>query len=212
MPAAMPIASEMIEYGAAIGSTVPELMKFVMRPAMPPTHGPARRPPSTVPIESRKSGSFKVLAIACPAQSMAMQTGMSTIASVFILTLNALRMPKVNLPKKPDRQKRHIRRRVGAACQSPRRGANMCGVGSVTVAPGANSTVGEDEVARLVAGLARDDVVVLQLEIPLPAVLAAIQSARDVGARVVLNAAPTAALTGRAVPEVEVLIVNEGEA
>ena len=86
------------------------------------------------------------------------------------------------------------------------------GQNTVTVAPGANSTVGEDEVARLVAGLARDDVVVLQLEIPLPAVLAAIQSAREVGARVVLNAAPTAALTGRAVPEVDVLIVNEGEA
>ena len=90
------MASEITEYGAAIGSTVPELMKFVIRPAMPPTQGPARRPPNTVPIESRNRGSLRVLAIAWPAQSIAIQTGMRTMARVFILTLNALRMPKAD--------------------------------------------------------------------------------------------------------------------
>ena len=107
MPAAMPMASDITEYGAAIGSTVPELMKFVMRPARPPTQGPARRPPSTVPIESRNSGNLRVLATAWPAQSIAIQTGMRTMARVFILTLNALRMPKADPPKTYLRQRAH---------------------------------------------------------------------------------------------------------
>src|ERR1700730_8713077 len=98
MPAATPIASETIAYGAAIGSTVPELMKVTIKPEMPPTQGPARIPPSTVPIESRKSGSLRVLAIAWPTQSIAMQTGMRTMARVFILTLNALRTPTTGPP------------------------------------------------------------------------------------------------------------------
>src|SRR5438067_707609 len=70
-------------------------MKFVISPASPPTHGPARRPPSTVPIESRNRGSFSVLARAWPAQSMAIQTGIRTIASVLSRNLNALSTPKV---------------------------------------------------------------------------------------------------------------------
>lgn len=86
------------------------------------------------------------------------------------------------------------------------------GENQITVAPGANGAVGDAEVARLRDGLGRDDVVVLQLEIPVPAVLAAIGAAHDAGARVVLNAAPSGALAGRPMPNVDVLIVNEGEA
>src|SRR5438270_3176318 len=137
MPAAMPIASEITQYGAAIGSTVPELMKLVIRPARPPTHGPARRPPRTVPIESRNSGSFNVVASAWPAQSMAMQTGMRTIASVFSLNLNASSTPKVKpllVPWSPKastlllrgldrglRQHQHGPRRAGAPAAPARR-------------------------------------------------------------------------------------------
>jgi ribokinase len=86
------------------------------------------------------------------------------------------------------------------------------GENTVTVAPGANGRVGSDDVARLRSDLRRGDVVVLQLEIPLDTVLAAIAAAHDAGARVVLNAAPSAALTGHAVPDVDVLVVNEREA
>ena len=86
------------------------------------------------------------------------------------------------------------------------------GQNTITVAPGANSTVGVEEVRRLRQGLEAGDVVVLQLEIPLPAVLAAIEAAHDAGARVILNAAPSAALAGRQMPNVDLLIVNEGEA
>ena len=86
------------------------------------------------------------------------------------------------------------------------------GQNTITVAPGANSTVGDAEVMRLRQGLGPGDVVVLQLEIPLPAVLAAIEAAHEAGAFVILNAAPSAALAGRRMPNVDLLIVNEGEA
>jgi hypothetical protein len=40
-------------------------------------------------MESRNRGSLSVVAIAWPAQLMAMQTGIRTMASVFILSLKA---------------------------------------------------------------------------------------------------------------------------
>ena len=86
------------------------------------------------------------------------------------------------------------------------------GQNTVTVAPGANARLGADEVARLRAVLRRRDVVVTQLEIPLETVLAVIACAHELGARVVLNAAPSGALTGRPLPDVDVLVVNEREA
>jgi ribokinase len=86
------------------------------------------------------------------------------------------------------------------------------GQNTITVAPGANSAVGDEEVTRLRDGLGPDDVVILQLEIPMPAVLSAIKAAHDAGARVILNAAPSAAMVGLPVPDVDLLMVNEGEA
>src|SRR5712692_7019642 len=72
-----------------MGSVVRALMRLVMKPARPPTQGPARIPPRIVPIESRKRGSLRPVAIACPAQSIAMQTGMRTMPSVFSRNLKA---------------------------------------------------------------------------------------------------------------------------
>ncbi len=86
------------------------------------------------------------------------------------------------------------------------------GENQITVAPGANGAIGAAEIARLRDGLTREDVVVMQLEIPIPAVHAAIGAAREAGARVILNAAPSGALAHREMPNVDLLIVNEGEA
>jgi ribokinase len=86
------------------------------------------------------------------------------------------------------------------------------GQNTITVAPGANSAVGDEEITRLRDRLRPDDVVVLQLEIPMPTVLSAIAAVHDAGARVILNAAPSAAMLGLPVPDVDLLIVNEGEA
>ena len=86
------------------------------------------------------------------------------------------------------------------------------GENTVTVAPGANARLGDQELTLLREVLRRDDVVIMQLEIPLDTVLNAVEAARATGARVVLNAAPSAALAGRPVPGVDVLVVNEREA
>jgi ribokinase len=87
-----------------------------------------------------------------------------------------------------------------------RRGQNI-----ITVAPGANAAVGEPEVENVRRTLSAGDVLVLQLEVPLSAVLAAIDAAHAAGARVILNAAPSAPLRGKALPDVDVLVVNEQE-
>ncbi len=59
--------------------------------------------------------------------------------------------------------------------------------------------------------IASADVVVAQLEIPMPVVHAAARARRD-GARFVLNAAPSAPLPPELLAEVDVLVVNEHEA
>ena len=86
------------------------------------------------------------------------------------------------------------------------------GQNQIAVAPGANGRVGEAEVERLRDGLGPGDIVVLQLEVPLAAVFETAAAARQVGARVMLNAAPSTPLAGGPVPEVDLLVVNEGEA
>ncbi|MBJ7597189.1 MAG: ribokinase [Candidatus Nephthysia bennettiae] len=86
------------------------------------------------------------------------------------------------------------------------------GQNMITLAPGANGRVGEEEVEALVRGLARGDVVVLQLEVPLQAVLSAAERARRAGARVLLNAAPSTPLAGQPPPPTDLLVVNEAEA
>lgn len=84
----------------------------------------------------------------------------------------------------------------------------------ITVAPGANHRLTESHLASLRhPGVA---VVLLQLEIPLATCREAARIARQAGARVVLNAAPLhdphdPVLT-ELLPDVDVLVVNEGEA
>lgn len=82
----------------------------------------------------------------------------------------------------------------------------------IAVAPGANGRVGDAEVGRLLDRLGTGDVVVLQLEVPLPTVLAAAAAARRADLVVVLNAAPSGHLATHSLPEVDLLVVNETEA
>jgi ribokinase len=87
------------------------------------------------------------------------------------------------------------------------------GENTIAVAPGSNARVGDTEVRALVDGLAPGDVVVLQLEVPLEAVQAAAMASRRAGALVVLNASPIgSSMTRLSLPEVDALVVNEGEA
>jgi ribokinase len=82
----------------------------------------------------------------------------------------------------------------------------------IAVAPGANALVGEEEVIRAAGCLRRGDLLVLQLEIPVAAVRAAVRRAASLGARVILNAAPPATLDAETLLGLEVLVVNEDEA
>ena len=84
------------------------------------------------------------------------------------------------------------------------------GENSIIVIPGANGSLGEDEV-RAVDGLGPGDVLLLQLEVPLPVVCSAARRAAHLGARVVLNTAPYAALPADVVALADPVVANEHE-
>ncbi|MEH1168673.1 ribokinase [Micromonospora sp. CPCC 205539] len=81
----------------------------------------------------------------------------------------------------------------------------------IVVAAGANGTVTELNADDR-ATIAGADVLLLQLEVPLSAVVQAAGWARAAGTTVVLNAAPAAALPAELIALVDVLVVNEHEA
>jgi ribokinase len=85
------------------------------------------------------------------------------------------------------------------------------GENTIVVAPGANAAVtGID--ARDRASIGSASVLICQLEVPVPLVVAAARAARATGARVVLNAAPARPLPPELAEAVDVLVVNQGEA
>ena len=85
------------------------------------------------------------------------------------------------------------------------------GENSIVVVAGANGAVGLDDLAVL-ESVGPGDIVLLQLEIPLEVVAAAVRRASARGARVVLNLAPYAALPPDVVALADPLVVNEHEA
>ncbi|SNT39280.1 ribokinase [Asanoa hainanensis] len=81
----------------------------------------------------------------------------------------------------------------------------------IVVAPGANGALADlTDDDRAAIGAA--DVLLLQLEVPLPTVVAAAGAARAAGTTVVLNAAPAASLPAELLDLVDLLVVNEHEA
>lgn len=87
------------------------------------------------------------------------------------------------------------------------------GENTITIVPGANGTVSAEQVRdALGSQLHRGDYVCCQLEIPLEANRAALELARRVGARSVLNAAPLVPEAHKLLSGLDVLIVNEIEA
>lgn len=82
------------------------------------------------------------------------------------------------------------------------------GDNSIVVAAGANAELG---VTDAVAGVEGAAVVLVQLEIPVPAVAAALRAGRAAGASTLLNAAPALGAAIGMLDDVDVLIVNETE-
>lgn len=83
---------------------------------------------------------------------------------------------------------------------------------TIVIVAGANGTVGFDDVARLDSLISSSRLVLLQLEIPLEAVLAAAGVAHDRGLTVILDPAPARPLPPELYPLVNILTPNEGEA
>lgn len=86
------------------------------------------------------------------------------------------------------------------------------GENSIVVASGANATLTPADVERARVAIASADVLLLQLECPLPAVRAAVSIAADAGVRVILNPAPACALEADLLRRVSILTPNEVEA
>jgi ribokinase len=85
------------------------------------------------------------------------------------------------------------------------------GESSIVVVPGANAAVTAADLAVLESAGA-GDVVLLQLEVPLEVVIAAVRRVSARGARVVLNISPYAALPPEVVNLADPVVVNEHEA
>ena len=86
------------------------------------------------------------------------------------------------------------------------------GDNSIIVSPGANGRLTAADVTAARPALARATVVSLQLEVPMPAVMAAARIAAECGARVVLNPSPPAPLPAGLLALCDPLILNEHEA
>jgi ribokinase len=86
---------------------------------------------------------------------------------------------------------------------------DQAGENVIAVLPGANGTISAGDAGAL--GFGPADTLLLQLEIPLPAIEAAARRARQAGARVLLNFAPFRAQALTLVDHATHLIVNESE-
>lgn len=87
------------------------------------------------------------------------------------------------------------------------------GENQIVVIPGANGQIDADDVERLQDLLPKARVLLLQLEIPMPAVIAAARSAQKAGVPVILDPAPAPAnLPAELYPLVDIITPNEVEA
>jgi ribokinase len=86
------------------------------------------------------------------------------------------------------------------------------GENSIAVASGANGTYREKEAEEIIEQIGPADIVLLQLEIPVPVVEYAIKSCCKKGARVILNPAPAHLLADEVFSFVDIITPNETEA
>jgi len=86
------------------------------------------------------------------------------------------------------------------------------GENAIAVAPGANARLSPEDVERAEPAIQECDAVLLQLEIPLPAIETAVAVAKRHGKRVILNPAPYLAVPDAVLSQVDILTPNETEA
>ncbi|HEY6977640.1 MAG TPA: ribokinase [Chitinophagaceae bacterium] len=85
------------------------------------------------------------------------------------------------------------------------------GENSIIVASGANSALTGDDVALAEQAIAQCDFVMLQLEIPIDTVAEAINLAKKLNKKVILNPAPAAALDDKILQQVDIIVPNQSE-
>jgi ribokinase len=87
------------------------------------------------------------------------------------------------------------------------------GENSIVVVPGANDLYSPNDLRADAEFLSRTEFVLLQLETPLPTVVAAAQASKKVGARVILDPAPApTSLPAELLQNVDIITPNETEA
>lgn len=89
---------------------------------------------------------------------------------------------------------------------------NDAGENTIIVVPGANGTLDQADIDRLSAALDHARVLLLQLEVPMEAVVAAAQAARARGVTVIVDPAPARQLPPELYAATDILTPNETEA
>jgi len=86
------------------------------------------------------------------------------------------------------------------------------GQNRIALASGANGLLDGAGVERAAALIDAATMLIVQLEVPMPAVEAAVARAHRAGVTVLMNAAPAMALSASLWPQIDILVVNESEA
>jgi len=86
------------------------------------------------------------------------------------------------------------------------------GQNRIVVAPGANGLMDVGGVAQAGAAIDAARMLIVQLEVPMATVQAAVERAHAAGASVLMNPAPAAPLPDALWPLIDILVVNESEA
>ncbi len=86
------------------------------------------------------------------------------------------------------------------------------GENSIAVASGANARLTASDVRKARPAIESADLVLMQLEIPLPAIKAAVELARKKGKTVILNPAPAQPLPDTLLSQIQIVTPNETEA
>ncbi|MGI9532405.1 ribokinase [Lutimonas sp.] len=89
---------------------------------------------------------------------------------------------------------------------------NESGENSIIVAPGANNALTKENVASIKEELRGSEILLVQLEVPLPSVLHAIELAHSLHKKVILNPAPACELPKEVYGKINVITPNETEA
>ncbi|WP_345955801.1 ribokinase [Mucilaginibacter sp. PAMB04168] len=89
---------------------------------------------------------------------------------------------------------------------------NSSGENTIVVAPGANDYLKPNDIGNLPYLLSINDILLMQLEVPLDTVVHAVQTAKALGRRVILNPAPATSLPDELLKDLFTITPNETEA